>query len=111
LVAVRVHDAILRVSGFAAEHQPARRIEIEVSAGGLQLADASRSFLDQDLYRRGVAERGAGGERVLTMQRRRVAGAERRGDAALRVRRRAVEQGTFGEQQHVAVLRGAPCGM
>jgi len=35
LVAVRVHDAILRVSGFAAEHQPARRIEIEVSAGGL----------------------------------------------------------------------------
>ena len=83
-------------------------IEVEVGARGLQLAHARRSFLDEHLHRRGVAERGAGGERVLPVQLRRVAGAERRGDAALRVGGRAVEQRALGEQQDVAVLRRAP---
>ena len=77
-------------------------------AGGLQLAHARRPFLDEHLHRRGVAERRAGGERVLPVQRRRVAGAERRGDAALRVGGRAVEQRALREQQDVGVLRGAP---
>ncbi len=111
LVAVRVDDAILRVRRLAAEHEPPVRIEIEVRAGGLQLAHARRPFLDQHLHRRRVAERRARGERVLPVQRRRVAGAERRGDSALRVGGRAVEQRALREQQHVAVLRRAPCGV
>ncbi len=99
LVAVRVDDAILRVRRLASELEPARRIEIEVRAGGLQLAHARRSFFDQHLHRRRVAERRAGGERVLPVQRGRVAGAERRGDSALRVRGRAVEQRSLRQQQ------------
>ena len=104
LIAVRVDDPILRVRRLAAELQAALRIEIEVGAGGLQLAHARRPFFDEHLHRRRVAERGAGGERVLPVQRRRIARAERRGDSALRVRRRAVEQRALREQQDVAVL-------
>ena len=108
LVAVRVHDAVLRVRRLAAERQPPVRIEIEMRAGRLQLAHASRPFFDEHLDRRRVAQRGAGGERVLPMQRRRVARAERRGDAALRVRGGAVEERLFRRQNDVAALRRAP---
>ena len=104
LVAVRVHDAILRVRRLAAELEPSAGIEVEVRARGLQLAHARRPFLHEHLHGGGVAERRAGGERVLPVQRRRVAGAERGGDAALRVRGGAVEQRALRQQQHVAVL-------
>src|SRR5207244_2627934 len=92
LVAVRVDDAVLRVRGLPAEHQTARRIEIEVSASGLQLADAGWTFLDEYLHRSGIAQRRARRERVLPMQTRRVSRAERRGDPALCICGRAVEQ-------------------
>ena len=108
LIAVRVDDAILRVRRLAPELEPAARIEIELRAGGLQLANARRAFFDQHLHRRRVAQRRTRGERVLPVERGRVAGAERGGDAALRVRGGAVEQRALGEQQHVAVLRRAP---
>ncbi len=45
------------------------------------------------------------------MQLRRIAGAERRGDAALRVRGRAVEQRSLGEQQDVAMIGRPPRGV
>ena len=45
------------------------------------------------------------------MQLRRISRAERRGNPALRVRGRAVEERPLGEQQHVAVLRRAPRGV
>jgi hypothetical protein len=69
------------------------------------------AFFDEHLHGGRVAERRAGGERVLPVQRRRIAGAERRGDAALGVRGRAVEQRPLGEQHDVAVLRRAPRGV
>ena len=92
LVAVRVDDAVLRVRRFASEREASARIEVEVRAGGLQFAHARRPFFDEHLDGRRIAQRRARGERVLTVQRRRIAGAERRGDAALRVRGRAVEE-------------------
>ena len=45
------------------------------------------------------------------MQFRRVSGAECGGDAALRVRGRAVEQRSFGDDENVVGLRRAPRGM
>jgi hypothetical protein len=42
------------------------------------------------------------------MERRRVAGTERRGDAALSVRCRTVEERSLGEQQHVAMFGRTP---
>ena len=96
---------------FLAELEVSARLEVEVRAGSLQLAHAGRTFLDQHLDRFGVAERRARGERVLPMQLRRIAGAERGGDAALGVGGGAVEQGALGEHHHVAFRRRAPGGM
>ena len=109
LVAVGVNDAILRVCRLASQLEPAAGVEVEVGTGGLELAHARRPFLHQHGGR--IAQRGARGQGVLSMQRRRVAGSERRGDAALRIRGRAVEERSFGEEQHVAVLRCAPSRM
>ena len=88
-----------------------RGIEVELRAGGLQLAHARRPLLHQHLDRGGVAQRGAGGEGVLAVERRRVAGTERGGDPALGVGGGAVEQRPLGQQEHVAVLRRAPRGV
>jgi hypothetical protein len=106
---MRVHDPFARVRGLASETQAAcLRLEIESCAGGLQLAHASGSFLDEHLYGGGIAQCRARGERVAPMQLGGIAGAEGRRDAALRVRRGAVEERTFRQQQNVAVLRRAP---
>jgi hypothetical protein len=45
------------------------------------------------------------------MQLRRVTGAERRGDTALRIGGGAVEERALREEQHFSVLRRAPCGV
>ena len=111
LVAVRVHDAVRRVRGFAPELELSARVEVELGARRLQLAHARGTLLDEHLDRGGVAQRCAGRERIPAVERRRISRAERRRDPSLGVRRRAVEQRALGEQQHVAVLRGAPRGV
>jgi hypothetical protein len=111
LISVCVDDPILRVRRLSSELQAALWIEIEVGAGGLQLAHTCRSFLDQHLHGRRVAKRGAGRQRVLPVKRGRVARSERRGNPALRIRRRAIEQGPLRQEHDVAVLRRAPRGV
>ena len=91
-IAARVHDAPLGVRGLAPEEIFAERIDIEVRAGFGELAHAARPFAHEHVDRVAVAEDAAGGERVLTMQRGRIAGAERGGDAALGVVGGAVEE-------------------
>ena len=108
---MRVDDPVGRVRGLAAEHQLTVRIEIELGARRLELAHARRPLFHQHLDGGRVAQRRSRGERVATMQRRRVTRAECGGDAALRIGGRAVEQRALGEEQHVAVLRRAPCGV
>jgi hypothetical protein len=47
-------------------------VEVEVGAGGVQLAHPRRPLLDEHLHGRGVAQGGPGRERVGAVQRRRV---------------------------------------
>jgi hypothetical protein len=75
-------------------------VEVKSRPGGLQLADPGRTFLDEDLYRLGVAQRCAGGERIPSVEFRRVAGAQRGGDPALRVGSGGVEKGSLGDHSH-----------
>ena len=111
LVAVRVHDPLARMRGLLAEREAAGRVGVEPRADRRELAHALRPLGDEHFDRRGVAQRRSGGERVEPVELGRVAGAERRGDAALRVRRRAVEERALGEHEHVAVLGCAPRGV
>jgi len=73
-----------------------------------QLADARRPLVHQHVHRRAVAHRGTGGERVLLVQLRRITGADGGGNAALGVRRGAVEERPFGEEHDVARQRRTP---
>jgi hypothetical protein len=70
-------------------------VEVKVGACGVQLADAGWPLLDEDVHRFRVAERGAGGERVATVQLGGVAGSEGGRDAALCVGGRALEEAPF----------------
>ena len=60
-------------------------IAIEARAPLDQLADVARAVLDEHLHGPLVAQPVAGGDRVGGVQRRRIVGADRGGDAALRV--------------------------
>ena len=70
LVAVRMDDAVHRVRGFAPELKSARCIEIEIGAGGLEIANPRRAFFGEHRHRRRITESGAGGKRVAPMQAR-----------------------------------------
>jgi hypothetical protein len=108
LVAARVDDAARRVRGLAPELEVAAVLgAVERGPGGVELAHAVGPLLDEHLHGVGVAQRGPGGERVGAVEGGRVAGAERRGDAALRVRGGRVEERALGEEQHVGVAGGA----
>src|SRR6185503_20412983 len=85
LIAMRVDDAVLRVCRFASKLKTTLGIEVEISAGGLQLSHARRPLLDEHLDRGGITERRAGGQRVLPMQRGRITGAECGGDSTLSI--------------------------
>ena len=91
LVAVRVHDPLARVRGLLAEREPAGRVGVEPRADRRELPHALRPLGDEHLHGRRVAQRGSSRQRVEPVEFRRVTGAERRGDAALRVRGGAVE--------------------
>jgi hypothetical protein len=98
-----------RMSGFLAEVEFARGVEIEVGAGSEKIADAGRPFSDEDFDGFGVAEGGPGGEGVVAVELGRVASTKGSGDAALGVGSGAVEEGTFGEDGDLAFGRGTPC--
>ena len=53
---------------FAAQREFASRLEVESRASGLKLSYARRPFLDQDLDRFCVAERGSRSERVQAVK-------------------------------------------
>jgi hypothetical protein len=111
LVAVRVDNSVLGVGSLTTELEVTGWIEVEMRTGCLELADARWSFLYQHLHRFGIAQRRSRGQSITTMQLGRVAGAERGGDPTLSVRRRAVEERSFGQQQYVTLLGGTPSGM
>jgi hypothetical protein len=108
LVPLRVDDAAPRVGGLAAELEAAAVGEVEVGAGGVELAHPVGALLHQHLHRGGVAQRGPGRQRVLSVEGRRVPGAERGRDPPLRVGRGRVEERALGEEEDVALLGGAP---
>jgi hypothetical protein len=99
------------VRRLAAEEELAAGVEVELGAGGVELADTRWSLGDQDRDRFRIAERRAGSECVAPVRFGRIAGADGRGNAALRVRGGAIEQRTFGEHHDVAGFRRAPCGV
>jgi hypothetical protein len=90
------------MSRFTSKLEISARLEIKSRACRAQLAHSRRTFLDQNLYGRGVTQRGTRGERILAMQLGRVSGAERGGNATLRIRCRAVEERALGKHHHIA---------
>jgi tetratricopeptide (TPR) repeat protein len=111
LVALRVHDALAGMRRFLPQLEVAVGVEVEARPRGLQLPHARRSLLHEHLHGGRVAQRRAGGQRILTVELRRVAGTERRGDPALRIGRGRVEERPLGEHRHRTVGGGAPGGV
>src|SRR5918999_70925 len=93
---------------LASELEVAAGSEIEPRASGEELLHPRGSFFDEDFDCLAIAEGCARSERVATVQLRRISGAERRGDPALRVRSGAVEERALREEHDVAILGGAP---
>ena len=86
---------------FPTELEISSRLQVEARSGGAELAHASGAFLNQNLYRGGIAERSSGGERILTVQLGRISRSQRGGDPALRIRGRAVEERALRENHYV----------
>ena len=80
---------------------------LEVDAQVDQVDDPRRRFLGQDAHGARPAEAAAGAQRVLRVQRRRVAGTRRGGDAALGEIARRREQRAFRDQLDVCFRGGA----
>jgi hypothetical protein len=106
-----VDDPVAGVRGFLPELELAAGVEVELRAGGVQLGDPCRAFLDQDRDGGRIAEGGARGESILAMQLRRVSGTERRSDAPLGIGGGAVEQRPLRQHHHLVRLRRPPRGM
>ena len=70
LITMCVHNAVSRMRRFVPEIEIAVGTEVEVGAGDVQLAHPRRPLLHQHRNRRGVAQRRARRQRVLTMERR-----------------------------------------
>lgn len=104
-VAAGMHDARVAVCGLLAQQERAVSGTIEGGAAGDELGDACRSIRHEHVDRRGVGEAGAGGQRVVSVQRRRVAGAVHPGDPALRERGAAAADGVLRDHAHTV-----PCG-
>ena len=111
LVAVGVHDAVAGVCRFLPQLEVAVGVEIEAGPSRLEFAHPGRSFLHQHLHRFGIAQRGAGGERILSVQVAGIARAEGGRNAPLGVGRGRIKERTLGEDRHRPVCRGAPGGM
>ena len=82
--AAGVDDAGVRVAALAGQQQLARGVAVEDGAEGDQLVDPGRALVDQHPHGVGVAQPGAGGQRVGQVQVGRVGvAAQHRGHAAL----------------------------
>ena len=103
-IAMRVQDPAAAVRGFPRERE-AHPVAIELRAPFDELLDRRRSFLDQRVDRRDVAQPRAGRDRVLLMQPHLVVIAERDRDAALRIFRGGLPQAVLGDHQHRSRLR------
>ncbi len=77
----------------------------------LELAHTRWSLFDEHFDCLCVAERCTSGKRIASVELRRVSGAERSGDSALRVGSRAVEQRPLREDEHITFSRSPPRGM
>ena len=76
-----------------------------------QLADPLGTLGDEDIHRFRIGEAVAGGEGVLRVLCRGIAGPDRDGDAALGPGGRAVGERALGKEQRLAAFgRQAPCG-
>ena len=97
--AAGVHDAPLRVAAFEAEREVAAPVGVEAHAEALEVGDAARRLVDEDLRRRpahGVATGGLGVAQVLLGV---VVDGERRGDPALRPVARGLRERRRGDER------------
>ena len=90
------------VSRLAPERRAAALVAIEAGTPLQQLADVSRSLLNQHAHRALVAQPVAGAHGVGGVKRRRIVLTERRRDAALRVPGVAFRRRRFGQDQDAA---------
>ena len=100
-----MQDPAHAVRGFERERRTAAAVAIEPRAPVDQLAHVARALVAQDRHRRRIAQPVAGAHRVSGMQRGAVVGADRRGDAALRVAGVAFGRVRLGQDQHPADRR------
>src|SRR4051812_15480508 len=96
------------MSCFATELEVSARLQVKLRAGSRQLANARRTFFDENLYRLSVGEGRTGCQCVLAMQLGRVSGAQRSGNTTLRVRGGAVEKRAFSDYEDFATSRSTP---
>jgi hypothetical protein len=100
------------VRGFAPELELSARIEVEVGPRRLQLANARWAPPStRTSTAGGVAQRRTGRERIPAVERRRISRAERRRDPPCAYAVALSNSDRFREQEHVAMLRGAPRGV
>src|SRR5689334_7117991 len=90
---------------LATELEISSRLEVEVRACRLKLTNTRRPFFDQHLYGFRIAQRRAGGECIATVQLGRVSSPKCRGNSALGISGRAIEQRPLGENHDVAFGR------
>ena len=105
-VAVGMHDARVPVPTLEGERRRAVRRAVEPHAPLEELRDLARAFRDQRTHRGGVAQAGAGVQRVGHVAVHGVLAGEDRGDAALRPAGVREVHGFLGQDDHVPVPRG-----
>ena len=101
----RVQHAAGAVRSLHRQRWRSIRFEVEAGAPRHQLADVGRPLANQDVDRLGIAQAVAGGECVGGVERRRIIGADCRGDAALRVGSVAVARIGLGQDQDGTGIR------
>ena len=107
----RMEHAPRAVRALDRQRRRAVSLAIERRAPCHQLADVTRPFFDEHLHGARVAEAISRGHRVGRVERRRIPGTDRRGDAALRVARIPLPRLRLREDEHGArasQLHGRP---
>ena len=103
-VAPGVEDARVRVRGFETLDERTVRAAVECDAEVDQLADAGGTLVDEDPDRLGIAQTGAGGQRVADVVFGAIVGEHHAGDPALRV-------AGVGVLEHVLGHEGDPAAV
>jgi hypothetical protein len=108
---MRMHDPATGVRRFLPELEFSSWLEIEISPGSVQLANARWAFLDKNFYRLCIAQCGARSERIYPVKLGRISGAQSCRNSTLGICRRAVEKRPFREDDDLSFRRCAPCGV